>query len=548
MAQSSVHYHCTCSASLVTGPAKQPPLATLESSNAEFHPLTSLYFCEECDAVRCPRCVALEVSGYYCPNCLFEVPSASVRGEKNRCARNCFQCPHCHNTLSVVPSDPPEREPGSRMPIVINPVGEPPFILYCSFCRWDSEEVGISFEKPTGLALQLQRFEDSAPETLEFDRLKDHFEPLIRASGSGHTGHTPNARHNPITAAASHALAREVPGVSKHQLSKGAGRSSKSKPRVDPWDNYVARSPASGGDAAVGASGGPADVEWMRNLDYIEDVAPVEARWDASWSSNMRASSLTPLRIPLHSKMSVRCAVCRHILIKPEQKSQSVRYKIKLMASNYLPSLEASLSSATNLSPRLAQGRTSPFSITITNPLYDSIQVRFQPYNPSTYPNVSRPSFHVTLPQAFLSVAAFAEAWEYDEDDEDNMEQDQMVLDALEGGAGLADAVKVGTDGRTHSATSRGKSGTIGVLEKRANMIRIGGEVAVSRDGSGDVKFTMLVTYQYRAEEPTEEQAHGHVDRGSASQVKSFSFLTMVNLGAISGKEPGRGEHPSAGA
>ncbi|KAG8686004.1 hypothetical protein FRC11_009690, partial [Ceratobasidium sp. 423] len=163
--------------------------------------------------------------------------------------------------------------------------------------------------------------------------------------------------------------------------------------------------------------------------------------------------------------MSVRCAVCRHILIKPEQKSQSVRYKIKLMASNYLPSLEASLSTTPGAS-RLTQGK-----------------MRLQPYNPATYPNVNRPSFHVTLPQNFLSVAAFAEAWEYDEDDED-MEQDQMVLDALEGGAGLADAVKAGADGRSH----RGKSGTIGVLEKRANMIRIGGEVAVSRDGSGDIK------------------------------------------------------------
>ncbi|KAJ1303255.1 hypothetical protein OPQ81_011452 [Rhizoctonia solani] len=516
--QPSLTYHCACSATLTTGPSRQP-IATLESSNAEFHPLTSLYFCEECDAVRCPRCVALEVSGYYCPNCLFEVPSASVRGEKNRCARNCFQCPHCRNTLSVVPSDPPEREPGSRLPIIINPVGEPPFILYCSFCRWDSEEVGISFEKPTGLALQLQRFEDSAPETLEFDRLKDHFEPLIRASGSGHTGHTPNARHNPITAAASHALAREVHGVPRHQLNKGAGRSNKSKSRVDPWDSYIARNPASGGDAVMGASGGPDDVEWMRNLDSIEDVAPVEARWDASWSGSLRASSLAPLRIPLHSKMS------------------SVRYKIKLMASNYLPSLEASLLTTAGTS-RLVQGRSCPFSITITNPLYDSIQVRLQPYNPATYPSVNRPSFHITLPQNFLSVAAFAEAWEYDEDDED-MEQDQMVLDALEGGAGLADAVKAGADGRSH----RGKSGTIGVLEKRANMIRIGGEVAVSRDGSGDIKFTMLVTYQYRAEEPADEQSHGHADKSAASQVKSFSFLTMVNLGPIVSKDPARGEH-----
>lgn len=249
--------------------------------------------------------------------------------------------------------------------------------------------------------------------------------------------------------------------------------------------------------------------------------------------------------------MSVRCATCRHILIKPEQKSQSVRYKIKLMASNYLPLLDASLTSTANAPPRLTQGRSFPFSITIANPLYDSIQVRFQPYNPATYPNISRPSFHVTLPQGQLSVAAFAEAWEYDDDEEEG-DQDQMMLDALEGGAGLADVVKAGG---SHSANpSRGKSGTIGVLERRANMIRVGGEVAVSRDGSGDVKvraifpdllprrltekqFTMLVTYQYRAEEPAEEQTQGQVGRSSASQLKSFSFLTMLNLGTIHTKE-----------
>ncbi|KAG8686003.1 hypothetical protein FRC11_009689, partial [Ceratobasidium sp. 423] len=135
----------------------------------------------------------------------------------------------------------------------------------------------------------LQRFEDSAPETLEFDHLKDHFEPLIRASGSGQTGHTPNARHNPITAAASHALAREVHGVPRHQLGKETGRPNKAKSRTDPWDSYTARNPAAGGDATVGASGGPDDVEWMRNLESIEDVAAVEARWDASWSGSLRA-------------------------------------------------------------------------------------------------------------------------------------------------------------------------------------------------------------------------------------------------------------------
>ena len=76
----SVSYHCPC---LSTDPVPPPPNAP--SSSYGFHPLHELFFCEECDAVRCNRCVSVEVSGYYCPNCLFEVPSASVRAEKNRC-------------------------------------------------------------------------------------------------------------------------------------------------------------------------------------------------------------------------------------------------------------------------------------------------------------------------------------------------------------------------------------------------------------------------------------------------------------------------------
>ena len=78
----SVDYHCACASEVAV-----PPPPSLASSSASFHPLHELFFCEECDAVRCNRCVSVEVSGYYCPNCLFEVPSASVRAEKNRCVR-----------------------------------------------------------------------------------------------------------------------------------------------------------------------------------------------------------------------------------------------------------------------------------------------------------------------------------------------------------------------------------------------------------------------------------------------------------------------------
>lgn len=78
----SVLYHCTCTSASTS--ANYPPAHTSASSSYAFHPLHTLFFCEECDLVRCNRCVRVEVSCYYCPNCLFEVPTASVRGENNR--------------------------------------------------------------------------------------------------------------------------------------------------------------------------------------------------------------------------------------------------------------------------------------------------------------------------------------------------------------------------------------------------------------------------------------------------------------------------------
>lgn len=80
-ASSSVLFHCPCTQPLSVSrpPPSAPPLASFDH-----HALSSLLFCEECDAIRCDSCVACEIACYYCPNCLFEVPSASVRGEKNR--------------------------------------------------------------------------------------------------------------------------------------------------------------------------------------------------------------------------------------------------------------------------------------------------------------------------------------------------------------------------------------------------------------------------------------------------------------------------------
>ncbi|KAF8500875.1 dynactin p62 family-domain-containing protein [Russula emetica] len=531
----SVSYHCPC---LSTDPVPPPPNAP--SSSYCFHPLHELFFCEECDAIRCNRCVSVEVSGYYCPNCLFEVPSASVRAEKNRCARNCFMCPNCRNTLSVVPSDPPDADDGRSLAPNLSTIGEPPFFLYCSYCRWDSAEVDITFEKPTGLAAQLQKFEDSAPESLEFERLKEHFEPFLRASSSssGLSGHSQAAHShatpvNPITAAASSALARDIPGVGKYTP---APRGRRDKGTRDEIHEYRSR-------VEVGGTKEGANVDFMQRLEEVSQVAALGQRWANSWTTTLRSS---PFEYLLHSKKTKRCPTCRHILIKPEQKAQSVRFKIKLVAANYIPAMTVALppspdstrqrGAGTKQAPAedtssaggLHAGGTYPFHLALTNPLYDPIHVRLavqRQVPPSSAPapagspeKARRPPFAVSLPQSAFPIAAFAEAWEF-EDDEDMFggEDDELGgLDREKGGTG-------------------GKGKTVGVLERRANVTVVGGEVVVGRGAKGPVKFNMLVSYTYRSDDPlAEDDVRATPSRKEkVPEMKTFTFYIVVDLGMI---------------
>lgn len=489
-------------------------------------------------------------------------------------------CPTCRNTLSVVPSDPPDAGDG-RLSVPISSVGEPPFILYCNHCRWDSAEVGTTFEKPTGLAGQLQKFEDSAPDSLEFDRLKEHFEPFLRASSLSSSVSTPSAaapssaahshhlKSSSITAAASAALARDVPGVSKYNpLARStSGRSARDRSvNKDEMAEYRSRMDISTA-SKMGGGGGDVDVEYMRHLETVGEVASLEQRWTNSWATSLQTQDLKPLRIPLHSKRSKRCPECTHILIKPEQKAQSVRYKIKLVAANYLPAItvalphtqqaqldiaKRTLSKSTSEPDRGAvapvqmhAGKTYPFHLALTNPLYDPIQVRLsvqRMHVSNVTPSAEggppekarRPPFAVSLPTSSFPIAAFAEAWEY-EDDED--------MFGVEDGDG--DGFRVGTTGRGgRENDGKGKTKTVGVLEKRANVTVVGGEVVIGKEARGAVKFNMLVSYTYRSDDPAPSEGNEGSSKATQKlpETKTFAFYTVVDLGPIIPKEEPRAD------
>ena len=55
-----------------------------QRTNFSLYPLDHLMWCEDCHDIKCSRCTVEEIVCWYCPSCLFEVPSSTVKSEGNR--------------------------------------------------------------------------------------------------------------------------------------------------------------------------------------------------------------------------------------------------------------------------------------------------------------------------------------------------------------------------------------------------------------------------------------------------------------------------------
>lgn len=247
-------------------------------------------------------------------------------------------------------------------------MGENPYYLSCQACRWDSKIVSITFEKPTGIAAQLQKMEDGSRALSEFDRIKDYLEPYLRRglllsqhSSSVNPSQSYSQSYQPTFAIA--AAARAL-STSSSTMLKDIPSSVASANRFNSLNNLAAianRRQLSGntglavdgtlrkGDSGLSLSGDE-DLAWkdnlkpyrsqysngttagkghksvqdletartdlLRGVESIESLSTVKGRCMASWEQAYRADDLRPRRVPLHSKRTKRCAVCRHIVVK----------------------------------------------------------------------------------------------------------------------------------------------------------------------------------------------------------------------------------------
>lgn len=419
-------------------------------ANYALFPLEHLLYCEDCLQIRCPRCIIEETLNWYCPSCLFEVPSSVVKSDGNRCTRNCFNCPVCTAPLSVNSIENPNlpSETGG------------PYILACSYCHWSTAETGIEFEKHTGIHNQLVRIANGGnpiPTHKERDKERERrLKELDEHRAARHSVRSPTAPTQDLpsidTTKTAHRddLFANLSAFYKTQIDAqtpsnpfAAHDLSFSSPSTYSriMNLYTSTSKSKKRERPPPMREAAAELEGLSLHDPATDTAAIERLKKDGWTSTLSPAQklaqvnpyvhfedeLRPIATLLCTKRSKRCRSCRQILSKPESKITSMRYKIKLLALNHIPRMSIrALPSPTAQQPlpsatgpasshpppfiynNLRQGIPTNFIIHLSNPLFDPVRVTLA--TPSITPGKVHSKVTILCPQ--FEIGANTDVWD----------------------------------------------------------------------------------------------------------------------------------------
>lgn len=415
-------------------------------ANYSLYPLEHLLYCEDCHQIRCPKCVLDEIVTWYCPSCLFEVPSSTVKSEGNkylhpvfmpvdlankppRCTRSCFQCPLCTSPLSTSSVETPPTGLGADIP-----PSSGPYVLNCGYCNWSSREIGIQLEKPNAAYAQLLKIkngggamitprerrkerkrelsdltsgeeEDQGEKTLDLDP-EEKLDAESQFSNLKAFYQSQLAESAPVSALGfSGDYGYSSPGALSRIMGLYTGGGSftdkKSKSKVG-----VMREAS---DAIEG-------LQLVSLSDEEEIINKLRTEgWESTPSTTQREeqvsrkfiSDLRPIAYTLRTKRSKRCKSCRHILSKPESKVQTTRFRIRLVALNYIPSITIKPLQPLR-TPLLDPMKPVQFLLTFKNPIFDSVKVSIA--TPAKTPG--RFASKVTVLCPSFEVGANTDAWD----------------------------------------------------------------------------------------------------------------------------------------
>ncbi|KIV80004.1 hypothetical protein PV11_07539 [Exophiala sideris] len=398
-------------------------------------PPEHLLYCEECHDIKCPRCVTEEINAIYCPDCLFESPKAMVRGEGNRCPRNCFHCPICTSQMITTS---------------LGGTKDGPFILNCNYCMWNTLDVGIKFDKATSIRSQLDEISNKGrpkPSTTISSPYSGHDEPRRQSSlsqpafspgdetrtvDSSDTANTPMdapARFNALKAFYKEqiaAISDTDAGFPTSALDINYSSPSSLQRIMNIYTNREnslkrARQKPSMMREARTTKEGLSLAEPSQPFDYDASTTPSQRLFQhPSFIGDpdaQKVSDLRPMPTMMRTKRSKRCAACKHILTRPEVKISSSRWRIKLIALNYIPYVTVKpLPVSGGLPPPgpdgddavLNAGKTVQFVMTLRNPLFEDVSVSLG--SPGVTPGKHGHRVTILCPQ--FQIGRNSDAWD----------------------------------------------------------------------------------------------------------------------------------------
>ncbi|KAG5917687.1 hypothetical protein E4U42_007155 [Claviceps africana] len=403
-------------------------------SNYSLYPIEHLLFCEDCQQIRCPRCVTEEIVTYY-----FCIGPLQVG--------------------SLLPASDPNAAAVEAQP---NPNGGP-YALFCQYCNWSSTEIGINFDRPSGIHSQLTKMDNGGSRKITLKDVKERRKenpdvtpiPDVQVDGDLHFASLKLFYQEQVTDATvslggmplHDTIGFSSPAALSRIMSLYTGRGHTGRLQQGPTDVMrEALHTEEGLKLALLDESAMINKMMKKGLDA---TTTADQRLNQMSSSRFQ-DELRPVPYLLRTKRSKRCTACRHIISKPENKVTSTRFKIRLVAKSYIPTITirpmqptaapvpATSKPATNEEAPLSPSKPYQYILTFKNPLFENIKVTLA--TPNTTPGRFASKVTVLCPE--FEVDANIDMW--DDALKDAGKDGRSTAD----GAGQGDAAKVWERGR----------------------------------------------------------------------------------------------------
>ncbi|MCJ1479506.1 hypothetical protein MMC13_008192 [Lambiella insularis] len=417
---------------------------------------------------------------------------------------------------------------------------EGPWILACDYCSWTTLDIDIKFDKSTNIAAQLWK-------------LRYGFIP--KPAYSLPTAET-QERSDPIRPHLHDTSFAALKSFYKSQIAS----TDATNPLLSPSGDVNYASPSSlarimnlytgTGSYAKKTSSKPANMR--ESMDASEGLSIMSeeaeqaaiaklqtAGWTGTTSTTQRAEQVHPVRFqdelwPVHTllrtRRAKRCKTCRHILVKPESKISSSRFKLKLAAISYVPSmtikpLQGPSAPAWSLES-LLPSKPLQFLLVVRNPMFDAVKVTLA--TPTRTPGRFASDVTILCPQ--FEIGANSEVWD----------------EALSGGNGKRSAKS--SKPKAEPGEPEGKVAEAGkVWQKERNSTTVVVEVVcariVAKDGELEededvLEIPVFVRLEYETDVPGSPMTVGKYDKGirevkDRRERRELAYWCVLGVGRI---------------